>query len=1313
MRPIIVATIIITTLLAVNTIPLTAQTPEQLFQKGLTKEEGEGALNDAINLYNQVADNSNATASLRAKALMHIGMCYEKLGIREAVKAYQRLVANFPNQKNEVTYAKERLTQLAPLTGGKPEANLLPKFKKIKMPTNTDNALLSPDGKRIAFVLDGCVWTIPVSGGVDLYIAGEPKKLTDNIGAWDTNNSLAWSGDGKWIAVNAELKSNSTSVYIIPSDGGIPRKVKIPSHQGDWPSTFRLSLSPDGKILAYATASKTGDYEASNAQIFTIPVNGEIPRELTGPGTQEPAFSPDGSKIAYMKLYRNNNGRSYIPNSELWVIPSEGGTPIQITNLQSGQLFGPTWSPDGRMITFIRRPGIAEPNEIWVVPVTDKGALSAAPTKIDLPQPSYHEVAGWTPDKKIGVMLMNPEYETIYTVNSSGGIATQVTPQGWTSYPKWSPDGKKIFFRGSRGKIVFVPSGGGTIDSIPIESEFDMSTAVPGSGNDISPDGKTIVFSGARIFIKDGKKKFDVNIFTIPVEGGKPKQLTTINVELQDRFPCWSPDGNSIAFIRPEIKNGKYIMHIFTISKEGTNLRQITSESDNVAWAPVDWAPDGKSITYFSNDNTIRFIPFDGGESRFLIKVDSANRQNDLAWSPDGKELAYTDKGKLRIYSNESGKSKEVKTGVAASATKLGWSPDGKKIAFTAFAGGDYELWLMEDFLPLEKLAQNKVTQVPLTPKFTKIKIPTKIGWSVRLSPNGKILGLVSDEKIWKMPLSGNIGPDFPGAPVLLNTDGIPVEYTDLSWSNDGKWIAFNDPGLTGPNQRIYIVPSEGGKPEKIIENFRDARVVNYRISLSPNGENLAFSSVEEKKQHIYTIPTNGGNPVRLTDMQAREPAFSPDGKLIAFVEDKNLGAGQGGLGLWIIPASGGTPQLLAEAGTASSPVWSPNGSFIAFLDFSQEGLFFGKQINIVPVLKGEKIPGNVTRIDVPNGVGDVRKLAGWTPDNKIGALCRTKQEFALYTLPAKGGQASIILPDCYTLQPRFSHNGKQIYFTTPPVEGDNKFYRLLLASVPAIGGTGTPLPNNEIAKNIHSLSYQGGNRVSPDGNWIASSTWSSADTSSEIHFPRARIWKMAVDGSKSIQITKTQGQYADLCPSWSPDGKKIAFKRTKLQSGMEPFNEDYGIYIIDSSGGEPDLLTSIKDKIIYSPVWSPDGTMIAYLTGEPPTLRSNPTMNVVNVSTGESKVIGKVPAVNVNIELAWSPDSKRIAFNGDNLIKVINVDDGKIEDIETNLVDVDIWHLDWSPDGEQFVFSGVKGGKDEFWFLENFLPLEKLAQKK
>ena len=101
-------------------------------------------------------------------------------------------------------------------------------------------------------------------------------------------------------------------------------------------------------------------------------------------------------------------------------------------------------------------------------------------------------------------------------------------------------------------------------------------------------------------------------------------------------------------------------------------------------------------------------------------------------------------------------------------------------------------------------------------------------------------------------------------------------------------------------------------------------------------------------------------------------------------------------------------------------------------------------------------------------------------------------------------------------------------------------------------------------------------------------------------------------------------------------------------------------------------------------------------------------TMNVIDVETGAVRVVGEVPNAQVNIELAWSPDSRRIAFNDPKVIKVMNVDDGKIEEIQTNLVDVVIWHLDWSPDGGQFVFSGGTDPKAAVWFLENFLPVGK-----
>jgi Tol biopolymer transport system component len=538
------------------------------------------------------------------------------------------------------------------------------------------------------------------------------------------------------------------------------------------------------------------------------------------------------------------------------------------------------------------------------------------------------------------------------------------------------------------------------------------------------------------------------------------------------------------------------------------------------------------------------------------------------------------------------------------------------------------------------------------------------------------------------------------------------VEWTGLAWSGDGKWIAFNEDlarrrmngdTTAGENlQGIYIIPAEGGELRKIIENYRDARVVNYRISLSPDGKVLAHTSVENKEQHIYLTPVDGGPSKRLVEMQARGPSFSPDGKMIAFVQDRGLGREEGDLGLWTVPVSGGTPRLLAEAGKASSPVWSPDGSMIAFIDDTKK-----KQVDIVEVLDNRDISGKVTTIDVPEGKGDITMLAGWTPENKLGLLLSSEREFSLFTLPAEGGQAAIVSTDCYAFQPRWSLDGKQIFYVIPPREGENRFNKMTVDVVPATGGSGKSLPGEYFGKTVHQLPYQSGNRISPDGKMIITAAYTSADTSGLGEWPDSKIWKISLDGKMAEQITFTQGQYADMCPSWSPDGKEIAFIQTSLKDSPALYDKS-SIYSISSSGGEPVRLIPETDDYIFSAVWSPDGKMIAYLTLNRDRMGPDRIglMNVINIEDGTARVIGEVPGTNVNTELAWSPDSKRIAFNG-KTICVMNVADGKTEDIKSGLVDTDLWHLDWSSDGKQFVFFGMKGGNAEFWFMENFLPKE------
>jgi len=618
----------------------------------------------------------------------------------------------------------------------------------------------------------------------------------------------------------------------------------------------------------------------------------------------------------------------------------------------------------------------------------------------------------------------------------------------------------------------------------------------------------------------------------------------------------------------------------------------------------------------------------------------------------------------------------------------------------------EYPGQIQEVAMAKERLARltEAMEKVPHKPTFRKLQIPIKIAWIMQLSPDGKkvIFASASDKKLWIMPLSGKLGSEFPGTPVILNTEDVEVDWGGLAWSGNGKWIAFSESipvekwKENEGNQCMYIVSAEGGKPKKVYENYRDVRTVNYRISLSPDGKVLAFSSVDSNECHINTISVDGGLPKQLVDAQAREPVFSPDGKMIAYVDTKNLGRAGGGL--WVIPTSNGTPKLVVNAKNASSPIWSPDGDMIAFLD--------GQQICIIPIGEDGAASGEVIKIDVPEGTGGIQFLAGWTPDNKIGAIFRSHTEFGLYTLPATGGKAALVSHGGYPVQPRWSPDGKRIFHTNNIDERSGDWEEYSLAVVPAEGGEVKTVPI-QFDEKIVKPAYGGGNNVSPDGKTIVFSGQTKKDTS--WHW---QIWTLPVDGGKPKQLTKTPASVLNGFPCWSPDGKTIAYIRARADKVYSKGFVEVNIYTVPANGGDPKALTSDSDSVKFCSIaWSPDGKLIAYFSSDEENSRSG-TLKILSLNDGFSRVVGKIQMVHAHKELAWSPDSKRIALNGPGVyakvIRVISIKDGSIEDIETDLVDIKIFHLDWSPNGDRFVFSGYQGDSPEFWLMEDFLSLVK-----
>jgi len=581
------------------------QTAEELLPKAIQLEEVNGELEKAIEVYQKIILDFPEKKSIAAKAQFHIGLCYEKLGLKEALKAYRAVVNNYPDQQNEVALAQERLNRLIALQ----EIPHKPEFRKIRIPTKPDNGVLSPDGKHMAFTSQGSVWIVPLQGKVQPDLAGEPYRLTEPMEATNYGNTIAWSYNGEWIAFNA-VEDDKETIYVIPVAGGIPKKIPIEIKRkgGGGMHDHRLSLSPDGSMLAFSSSdihSLNTDPHIRPQSIFLASVKDGSVKRLTEEYTEQPAFSPDGNKIVYVKRYKSEGYKDFY---EGWVIPTAGGTPIQITD-SSDHVTGPVWSPDGKMIAFNSRmdPERDNINQVLIVSIGEDGRPLGSPDVIKLPQITFLIPAGWTQSNKIGLQMVNPRYQAIYTVPFPGGKATQVTPDGWGNNPCWSMDGEKILFRWT-DRFASIPATGGEMSTIPVSSDEKTYMALPGGGNHLSPDGKTIVFAGAKM------NYIGVDIISIPVEGGEPVSIT--KSPTQDRFPCWSPDGKNIAFIRYHTNSdGIIVMNIYVISSNGGEERQITSDNDNVDWSSIKFLPDGNHIAYFSKDNSIKMIPIEGGES--------------------------------------------------------------------------------------------------------------------------------------------------------------------------------------------------------------------------------------------------------------------------------------------------------------------------------------------------------------------------------------------------------------------------------------------------------------------------------------------------------------------------------------------------------------------------------------------------------------------------------------------------------------------------------------------------------------------------
>ena len=522
--------------------PSFSQAPEQSFQKGLIKEKGEGDLNAAIDIYNEIVSNQAADKSLQAKALLHVGLCYEKLGRAEATKAYQNLVNNFPGQKNEVTIAKERLSRLIHIAEEVSNTPLAITSQKVWSGPGTDNSgTPSHDGRFLTYA-------DPETGNLAIRKSSTGKTFTLTNEASDNplyfNMGSTVSPDSKQIAY--AWYKNNYEIRLIDVENPQPKVIYANKDEDVYPCAW----SPDGKTI-YAKSYLNKTYLCRILAVNIASGDIQVLKTFDYFYWMHLVVSPDNQYIAYDVPNDKDDG-----SFDIHLISTDGiNETALVAHPANDRLLG--WFPDRNQILFkSNRSGTWD---AWTVSVLN-GKVSGEPKRL-MTNVGQISPMGFTDNGTYYYSIYSRKFTAFTapfdaTKGSLDGLRQPLL--GSVIEAKYSPDGKFLAYT----KELIAPAGPGWyhrplfILDIKTGKERKLSGSFKMRHPRWSQDGKTLLVCGYDT-AREVQKDYEGGIYAIKVESDTATELLAFTDSKNDlgitswprSIAEWSDDQKSIYYI--------------------------------------------------------------------------------------------------------------------------------------------------------------------------------------------------------------------------------------------------------------------------------------------------------------------------------------------------------------------------------------------------------------------------------------------------------------------------------------------------------------------------------------------------------------------------------------------------------------------------------------------------------------------------------------------------------------------------------------------------------------------------------------------